>query len=70
MEHVTLNATGMSCQHCVQKVTTAVVTLPGVAGVKVDLEAGTVSVDTLEPVDPKVIADAITEAGYPAEIAG
>ena len=66
MEHLTFAATGMSCQHCVQTVTAAVVQVPGVAGVKVDLEAGTVAVDTLQPVDPQVVADAITVAGYPA----
>ena len=59
-------ATGMSCQHCVQTVTAAVVQVPGVAGVKVNLETGTVAVDTLQPVDPQNVADAITAAGYPA----
>jgi copper chaperone CopZ len=56
----------MSCQHCVQTVTAAVVQVPGVAGVTVDLEAATVAVDTLQPVDPQVVADAISAAGYPA----
>jgi len=69
MEHLTFSATGMSCQHCVQTVTAAVVQLPGVAGVKVDLEAGTVAVDTLQPIDPQVVAEAITSAGYPATLA-
>jgi copper chaperone CopZ len=69
MEHLTFAATGMSCQHCVQTVTAAVVQVPGVAGVTVDLEAGTVTVDTLQPVDPQAVADAITAAGYPASLA-
>jgi len=69
MEHTTFTATGMNCQHCVQTVTAAVVPLEGVAGVKVDLESGTVTVDSFTALDTEAVAAAITAAGYPAQLA-
>ncbi len=40
-----LKVDGMSCEHCVKAVTSAVGALPGVTGVAVDLQAKTVTVD-------------------------
>ena len=40
-----LNVEGMHCEHCVNAVTTAVGALSGVAGVSVDLDAKTVTVE-------------------------
>lgn len=57
-----LNVQGMTCGHCVSAITTAVEALPGVTGVEVNLEAGTVRVDgTAERV---TVAAAIDDAGY------
>jgi copper chaperone len=44
MTERTLNVQGMSCDHCRMAVTRAVSALPGVAGVEVSLQEGTVKV--------------------------
>ena len=45
MEKTVVKVEGMSCEHCVQSVTKTVTALPGVGGVAVDLETGTVTVE-------------------------
>lgn len=57
-----LEVQGMSCGHCVSSITSAVEPLPGVTGVEVDLEAGTVRVDG--EADRTAVAAAIEDAGY------
>lgn len=52
---------GMTCQHCVNAITTEVSAVPGVESVEVDLAAKTVTVSGGE--DAAVRA-AIDEAGY------
>lgn len=59
----TYQVSGMSCQHCVNAVTTEVGGVPGVSDVKVDLDAGRVTV-TGEQFDDAAIAAAVDEAGY------
>jgi copper ion binding protein len=54
---------GMSCDHCVNAITTEVTRITGVTDVAVDLDAKTVSV-TGEPVDDDAVRAAIDEAGY------
>ena len=44
MEKSTIKVDGMSCEHCEMAVKKAVSALPGVTGVTVDLEAGTVTI--------------------------
>jgi copper chaperone len=44
MTEKTMNVQGMSCDHCRMAVTRAVGAVPGVAGVEVNLEEGTVKV--------------------------
>jgi copper chaperone CopZ len=51
----------MTCQHCVNSVTTEVSAVPGVENVEVDLEAKTVTVVGGEDA---AIRAAIDEAGY------
>ncbi len=53
---------GMTCGHCVSTLKTAVGSVPGVSGVEVDLQAGTVT-STGNPPD-HAVAQAIAEAGY------
>jgi copper ion binding protein len=53
---------GMSCDHCVAAITTAVTALPGVTGVDVDLAAGAVRVDGSP--DASAVTSAIEDAGY------
>ncbi|MDR1066619.1 MAG: copper ion binding protein [Clostridiales bacterium] len=45
MEKIMFKVDGMSCEHCVNAITNTVSALPGVAGVSVDLKAGTVTVE-------------------------
>jgi copper chaperone len=57
-----LEVRGMTCAHCVSAITSALSALPGVAGVDVDLGAGTVRVSGRP--DPVQVAAAIEDAGY------
>jgi copper chaperone len=54
---------GMSCEHCRKAITGAVGRVPGVSGVEVDLERGTVVVRGAGADDASVRA-AIDDAGY------
>jgi copper chaperone len=54
---------GMSCEHCRKAITGAVGRVPGVSGVEVDLERGTVVVRGNGADDDSVRA-AIDDAGY------
>ena len=58
----------MTCGNCAKHVTKAVQTAQPGAEVNVDLASGKVTV-TPAPQDPAAIAKAITEAGYPAQLA-
>ena len=55
---------GMTCDHCVRAVTTEVGAIPGVRDVRVDLTAGTVTVDSDQPLDTATVRAAVEEAGY------
>jgi copper chaperone CopZ len=57
-----LNVDGMSCGHCVSAITAAVEPLPGVAGVTVDLDNGTVTVSGAP--DEEAVVAAIEDCGY------
>jgi copper ion binding protein len=55
---------GMTCQHCVTAVTEEVSAIPGVTGVAVELETGTVTVTADQDPSTDAVAAAIDEAGY------
>lgn len=65
MEKVILKVEGMSCEHCVKAVKSAVGALPGVDGVSVDLKAKTVTVE-YDPAQckPESIKTEIEDQGY------
>ncbi|MFX3624969.1 MAG: copper chaperone CopZ [Ectobacillus sp.] len=65
METATLQVSGMSCGHCVKAVEGSVGELNGVQAVKVDLAAGTVTVE-FDPnaVTLEQIKETIDEQGY------
>ena len=68
MKTLTLDVSGMSCGHCSMNVTRA---LESVAGVKVEtVTKGSAKVD-FDPAitNPLSIAEAVTNAGYPAHAA-
>lgn len=61
----TLNVTGMSCNHCVNAIETALNELDGVQSVKVDLQGGKVDVSFDDAkVELAKVKEAIEEAGY------
>ena len=64
----TFNVKDMTCNMCVKHVTKAVQAVEPNADVKVDLATGKVDV-TPAPKDAQALAKAITEAGYPAQVA-
>lgn len=67
---VDLEVQGMSCGSCVNHVTRALKPIPGVTDVAVDLQAGHVRVSgNLDAGEAPLVA-ALTEAGYPAKLAG
>jgi copper chaperone len=59
---IEFNVEGMSCQHCVSAVTKAIRETDAAADVRVDLAAGTVTVESSAPVD--TLKEAIDDAGY------
>lgn len=60
---------GMTCQHCVNAITTEVEGVPHVTGVSVDLESGFVTVDSDGGLDEAAAVDAIATAGYSGRLA-
>lgn len=56
---------GISCQHCVNAITTSVGAVPGVTGVDVSLDDKTVTVSG--EAEPGQVEAAIEDAGYDIE---
>jgi copper chaperone len=64
----TLTVKGMTCQHCVGAVSSALEERPGVRSARVDLEAGQAVVDYDDAlVSPRELATVVADAGYEAE---
>jgi copper chaperone len=64
---MTLLVEGMTCQHCVGSVTTAVTALPGVQSVSIELVPegrSALRVETAEELSRDTLVDAVAEAGY------
>jgi copper chaperone CopZ len=55
---------GMTCEHCVQAVTTELSGLAGVTAVAVDLPTGVATVTSDVPLDAQAVRAAVDEAGY------
>lgn len=65
MRTTVLKVGGMSCEHCVKAVKTAVGALPGIGSVSVDLKAKTVTVEHDPGVAPlETIKSEIEDQGY------
>lgn len=60
----TYRVEGMTCGHCVSAVEQEVGALAGVTAVTVDLETGSIVVDSSGDLDRAEIAAAVDEAGY------
>ncbi len=68
MKNITLNISGMSCNHCVMHVTNALKELTGVSDAKVDLQRKTAEVTFDESkVGKDAMVAAVKEAGYKVE---
>ena len=68
MATATLKVTGMSCEHCVRAVTSALQDTDGVRRAEVDLKAGRAVVDYDESkTSPRALANAVMDEGYSAE---
>jgi len=69
MTTTTLEIEGMSCEHCVKAVRSA---LEGVSGARVEqVEIGSAVVEhDSARVSPADLASAVTEEGYQAQVAG
>jgi copper chaperone len=63
MAYKTYTVTGMTCEHCVNTVSTEVGAIAGVQAVAVDLAAGRVTVSG-EGFSDEQIRAAVAEAGY------
>ena len=64
MVQQTFQVTGMSCQHCIDAVSSELSSIAGVSEVQVDLEASTATVVSDNALDRVVVAAAIDAAGY------
>ncbi|PIC69740.1 copper resistance protein CopZ [Sporosarcina sp. P16b] len=68
MTTTTLNVKGMTCNHCVQAVESALTELPGVERALVDLKANSVAVQFDESVVTiEKMTEAIEDQGYDVE---
>ena len=59
---IEIRVTGMSCQHCVAAVKRALESVPGVTGVRVELESGLARVQGEAEAAP--LERAVIDAGY------
>lgn len=64
MPMTTIEVNGMTCGHCAAAVRQHVEKVPGVAGVEVDLEAGSVAIASEGPLDMDAVRAAVDDAGY------
>jgi copper chaperone len=55
---------GMSCGHCVAAMTKAMMSLPGVSNVAVDLGSGRVSYDCAAPIPRQDLERVVKAAGF------
>ncbi len=66
MNELQYKVNGMTCNHCVNAITTEVKNVQGVSEVNIDLETKIVKV-TGNDVSDKNVREAIKEAGYEAQ---
>ncbi|MGI8925368.1 MAG: CopZ family metallochaperone [Tepidiformaceae bacterium] len=65
---IELSITGMTCDHCVNAITSAVKDVEGVANAKVSLETNSATVEG-DGIDLQEVIAAIEEEGYEARVA-
>lgn len=62
----TYTVTGMTCGHCEASVREEIEEIAGVESVIVDRTRNVAEITSVEPIDEKVVIDAVEEAGYTA----
>ena len=67
VENLTLDVQGMTCEHCVNTVTNALMDCPGVTSVKVDLEKKIAEL-TGTALNASALAAVLKEVGYEAKV--
>lgn len=68
MATATLKVSGMSCQHCVRSVTSALQSVQGVERAEVDLSKGRATVEyDAALTNPRALANVVMDEGYVAE---
>ncbi len=70
MARTTLTVSGMTCNHCVHSVKSALEDVAGVRSARVDLDAGNALVDYDDALtSPRELTTAVADAGYQADAA-
>jgi copper chaperone len=64
MATTTYTVSGMTCEHCVNAVTSEIKQIEGVRDVRIDLASGAVTVTSEAHLDDAAVAAAVDEAGY------
>ena len=64
MDPTVIAVNGMTCGHCVSAVQKEIGSLPGVTGVEVELDTGTVRIAANPPPDVAALRAAVDAAGY------
>ena len=59
-----VTVSGMTCDHCINAVTEELMKLSEVTDVKIQLDSGTVDIESDSELNPALIESAIQEAGY------
>jgi copper chaperone CopZ len=60
----TYKVSGMTCDHCINAVTSELLAIEGVTAVEVSLDSGDVTVTNTREISLAEVAAAIDEAGY------
>ena len=63
-----LKVTGMNCGACVSHVTKALQGVAGVQSANVDLAAGSACVEHEPDIEPQALIEAVTKAGFGADL--
>ena len=58
---------GMKCEHCKKRVENALLQIPGIKKVKIDLKSGNVQISTKEDISLDTLKMTIVDLGYEIE---
>ncbi|MEP1124659.1 MAG: heavy metal-associated domain-containing protein [Ilumatobacter sp.] len=55
---------GMTCDHCARAVAAEVTKIPGAKNIRVDVDAGRLTIDSDESIPVDAVVEAVEEAGF------